>query len=74
MGLSGAEFEQMVGGVRYADLANNQAFFAAAQGGPSPFAKAIDRANQIWGREGLIKTPIPAAKVDGSAIVRSLKP
>lgn len=73
MGLSESEFAQMVGGVRYADLANNQAFFGAAAGEKSLFASSVDRANQIWGREGLIKAPIPPGKIDGSAIVLSLK-
>jgi len=74
MGLSEPEFAQMVAGVGYADLANNQAFFTASPGGASPFAKTVDRANQIWGREGLIKIPIPPGKIDGSATVLSLKP
>ena len=73
MGLSEAEFKQMVAGIRYSDLQDNQAFFTAAAG-DSPFVTAVERANQIWGREGLIKTPIPPGKIDGSAIVLSLKP
>jgi NitT/TauT family transport system substrate-binding protein len=74
MGLSEPEFAQMVAGVRYADLANNQTFFTAANGAPSPFAATVERANKIWGREGLIKAPVDPKKVDGSAIVLSLKP
>jgi NitT/TauT family transport system substrate-binding protein len=74
MGLSEPDFARMVAGVRYSDLANNQAFFKTAAGGSSPFAAAINRANVIWGREGLIKTPVDPKKVDGSSIVLSLTP
>lgn len=74
MGLSEEEFKQMVGGIRYSDLQDNQAFFTAAAGGASPFATIVERANQIWGREGLIKTPVDPKKIDGSSIVLSLTP
>jgi NitT/TauT family transport system substrate-binding protein len=74
MGLSEPEFAQMVAGVRYSDLANNQAFFTAANGAPSPFAATVERANKIWGREGLIRAPVDPMKIDASAIVLALKP
>ncbi len=74
MGLSEPEFAQMVSGVRYADLANNRAFFTAANGAPSPFAATVERANEIWGREGLIQAPVDPKEVDGSALVLSLEP
>jgi NitT/TauT family transport system substrate-binding protein len=74
MGLKEAEFAQMVAGVRYADLANNQAFFKSAEGSESPFVKTVNRANQIWGREGLIKAPVDPKKIDGSSIVLSSTP
>lgn len=74
MGLPEPEFARMVAGVRYADLENNQAFFRAASGGTSPFAATVNRANRIWGREGLIKAPVDPKKIDGSSIVLSLTP
>lgn len=74
MGLSEPEFAQMVVGVRYADLANNQAFFTAANGSPSTFAATVEHANKIWGREGLIRAAVDPKKIDGSAIVLALKP
>lgn len=74
MGLSETEFDRMVSGVRYADLPNNQAFFTTPAGGTSPFAATVNRADQIWGREGLIKAPVDPKKIDGSALVLSLTP
>lgn len=74
MGLAPAEFAQMVRGVRYADLKNNQEFFTAGASGTSPFAATVNRANQIWGREGLIKAAVPPQTIDGSSIVRALQP
>jgi NitT/TauT family transport system substrate-binding protein len=74
MGLGAPEFERMVTGVRYSDLANNHAFFSAAPGKASPFSAIVTRANKIWSREGLIKTPVDPKVIDGSAIVLSMTP
>lgn len=74
MGLSDAELTQMAAGVRYADLANNREFFTVPSGGESSFAATVNRANLIWGREGLIAAPVDPKKIDGSAIVLSLQP
>lgn len=72
--LEQAEFEQMVKGVQYSDLASNKAFFSAPAEGPSPFHQLVTKASDIWFREGVITTAVQPAAIDGSQTVMSLQP
>lgn len=73
MGLKPQEFAKMIGGLKYSDLADNQAFFKRGGDGQSKFTDLVTRADKVWLREGLIKKSVDPNSVDGSSIVQSLK-
>lgn len=67
------EFETMVSGVQYSDLANNQDFFASESGEPSEFHDLLGKANKVWTDEGVIEVSIDPGKADGSEIVTAME-
>jgi len=72
MKLDQAEFEGMIKGIRYSDLADNREFFRPSQGGTSKFVQLATLANKLWAREGVIKNPVDPVRGDGSEIVLSM--
>ena len=72
LGLDAKAFAQMIGGIRYSDLAENQRFFTRDADRQSPFTRLMGKANEIWTREGVIKTPKDPNLADGSRIVLDL--
>ena len=73
MKLDQGEFERMIKGIRYSDLAENHEFFGPAPGGASKFIRLAALANKLWAREGVIKNPVDPVKADGSGIVLSMR-
>jgi NitT/TauT family transport system substrate-binding protein len=73
MKLDRGEFEKMIKGIRYSDLAENHGFFGPSAGGSSKFIQLATLANKLWTREGVIKNPVDPIKADGSRIVLSMR-
>lgn len=74
LGIEPVDFVTMVKGVRYSDRESNVAFFSDQEAGSSAFSTLVARANDVWSREGVIKSPVAPAAIDGSATLLSLAP
>ena len=66
------EFETMLAGVAYSDMATNKAFFQKGPDGESDFTRLVTKATRIWKQEGLIKNDVDTHAADGSEILMKL--
>jgi NitT/TauT family transport system substrate-binding protein len=67
------EFSEMIKGIKYADLEENQAFFKFDGNGSSRFTVLAGQASKVWVREGIITKEVAPASIDGSQIVQAVK-
>lgn len=72
MDLTPADFAAQVSGLKYADLAENKAFFGKGADGKSRFTRLVDQANTVWMREGVTNKAVDPASIDGSSLVLGL--
>jgi len=67
------EFEKMIAGIRYSDLALNQEFFKKGEKDGSKFTQLVDQASAIWVEQKVSKRLVKGESADGSSIVLSMK-
>lgn len=69
LGLEQADFEAMLGGIRYADAEENRRYFGVGSSEPPPIQQVFESASEVWQMEGLVnEAPSFAQHVDPSLL------
>ncbi len=73
MDIPAEEFQLMIKGCKYADLAENKRYFTRDEDGKSDYTRLLDDANAVWKEQGLITNPVDPKEADGTEILLSLQ-